>query len=152
VDTQGENITIQQVDSAAIEPLRTLAQKLAPSQFAGERLEAELSLKHSFFFTAAATCPTKPCGFVHAWYIASVAEIHFIATAPEFRQKGVASKLLHALFAHARSQGCNRVELEVEQRNPAAIALYKKKGFICDGYRKNYYGQGIAALLMSRPL
>ena len=49
--------------------------------------------------------------------------------AEEFRKKGIGKKLFAELLAWFREQGVKNVELNVDARNPAAIALWRKSGF-----------------------
>jgi len=51
-----------------------------------------------------------------------------------------------------KNRGIKKVFLEVEHDNVPAIALYEKYGFVRYGYRRDYYGQGKDAVLMSREL
>lgn len=57
---------------------------------------------------------------------------------PEFRGKGVGSRLLQAVLDHAKKFGLEKVELKVYTTNESAISLYKKFGFEQEGYIKNY--------------
>jgi RimJ/RimL family protein N-acetyltransferase len=57
---------------------------------------------------------------------------------PEFRGKGVGSKLLKAVLEHAKKFGLEKVELNVYTTNVPAIALYKKFGFEQEGLLKKY--------------
>ncbi len=56
----------------------------------------------------------------------------------EYRGKGIASKLLAAVLAHAKDFGLEKVELNVYTSNVNAIALYKKFGFEQEGLIRNY--------------
>lgn len=47
---------------------------------------------------------------------------------PEFRQQGIANKLLIRLAQIAKEQNCCRIEWSVQEWNSAAIKLYKKIG------------------------
>jgi ribosomal protein S18 acetylase RimI-like enzyme len=60
-----------------------------------------------------------------------------LATAPEFRRRGVARALLAAAEEEARRQGLIRVCLETEADNRPARRLYKSCGFVvvADGRR-----------------
>jgi ribosomal protein S18 acetylase RimI-like enzyme len=56
---------------------------------------------------------------------------------PQFRHQGIGTRLIrHALDA-ARAFGFSRVELAVRQNNENAIALYKKMGFVIEGFQRN---------------
>ena len=62
-----------------------------------------------------------------------------VAVAPASRRGGVASALLDVLLAEGRARGLSRLTLEVRPSNAAALALYEKKGFTCDGVRPGFY-------------
>ncbi len=57
---------------------------------------------------------------------------------PEFRGKGIGSKLLKAVLDHSKKFGLEKVELNVYTTNEPAIALYKKFGFEQEGLIKKY--------------
>lgn len=57
---------------------------------------------------------------------------------PDFRGKGIGSTLLTKTLDKAKSFGLEKVELNVYTTNTHAIALYKKQGFIEEGFIKNY--------------
>lgn len=66
-------------------------------------------------------------------------EINYIATKYEYRNQGVATKLLNKMLENI-SDKCNSISLEVEKTNTKAIKLYSKFGFEIKAIRKNYYG------------
>ena len=49
----------------------------------------------------------------------------------------------------ARAGGARVVTLEVRRENSAARSLYRKLGFVDAGLRRNYYGRGEDAIIMS---
>lgn len=61
--------------------------------------------------------------FSHGW-----CGIHGMRTAPAFRGRGLASRILAALAAEAQRRGIERAFLQVEEGNPAQ-ALYRRAGF-----------------------
>ncbi|WP_341669119.1 tRNA (adenosine(37)-N6)-threonylcarbamoyltransferase complex dimerization subunit type 1 TsaB [Alcaligenes sp. SDU_A2] len=69
------------------------------------------------------------------------------------QRRGVGRQLLDDGLAWTRSQGLDRIVLEVRVSNAGAIAFYRSMGFQMDGVRKNYYplgnGQREDAVLMS---
>ena len=66
--------------------------------------------------------------------------------------RSVATKLFEALLAELKEKGIRKLFLEVEHDNGPAIALYEKFGFAGYGYRRDYYGKGKDAVLMSLEL
>jgi RimJ/RimL family protein N-acetyltransferase len=58
-----------------------------------------------------------------------------MAVAREWRGRGVGSALLEAAIAWARERGLHKLCLSVFPHNAAAIALYRKYGFVDEGRR-----------------
>jgi GNAT superfamily N-acetyltransferase len=105
---------------------------------------AEFDLPAGCFLLARADGVPAGCG---GWRTLAadptVAEIKRMYTAPEHRGRGVASAVLRALEATARDVGRTRLVLETGNRQPEAIALYRKLGYeqIPNfGYYKDYPG------------
>jgi L-amino acid N-acyltransferase YncA len=57
----------------------------------------------------------------------------------DWRGRGVGSALVQAAISRARSQGLHKLCLEVFVHNTAAIALYRKYGFVEEGRRVGQY-------------
>ena len=53
--------------------------------------------------------------------------------APEVRRRGIGSALIDAVIHWAKTQGLNRLLLDVGDRNTSAIALYTRMGFVPNG-------------------
>lgn len=78
------------------------------------------------------------------------AELNYIWTSDNFRNKGYASELLN--FMVEKCLGLTNITLEVDVNNKNAINLYKKYGFIDVSTRKKYYSNGNDALLMMKEM
>ena len=78
-------------------------------------------------------------GYVRAYMAADEGEIANVATTPEARRQGIASRLLDAAEEEARKRGVQTLYLEARISNAGAIALYEKKGFCRVGLRKGFY-------------
>jgi RimJ/RimL family protein N-acetyltransferase len=74
----------------------------------------------------------------------------------EWRGRGVGSALLQAAIDWAREQGLHKLCLEVFAHNTAAIALYRKCGFVEEGRRVKHFrranGELWDSLVMGLPL
>lgn len=57
-------------------------------------------------------------------------EVKRMFTLPEFRGRGLASETLAELEHWAFELGCTKCVLETGKRQPEAIALYKKRGYV----------------------
>lgn len=57
----------------------------------------------------------------------------------EWRGKGIGTGLLEACIEWARSSGTHKITLEVWPHNEAAIGLYRKFGFVQEGYQTKHY-------------
>lgn len=91
-------------------------------------------------------------GYVGAESVLDESNIGNIVTHKDYRGRGFASVLMEILLYDLKNRGIKKVFLEVEHDNVPAIALYEKYGFVRYGYRRDYYGQGKDAVLMSREL
>ena len=77
-------------------------------------------------------------GAVAGFTASDTGEILTVATAPEYRRKGIAKALLSEFFSLIPDE-TETIALEVRQSNTAAIALYESFGFEKAGVRKRFY-------------
>lgn len=78
-------------------------------------------------------------GYADMKYVLDEGDIYNVAVDPAFRRQGAGSALMAELARRGRQLGLSFVTLEVRSENAAAIALYKKAGFVPVGLRKKYY-------------
>ena len=90
--------------------------------------------------------------YVGAESVLDESNIGNIVTHKDYRGRGIATRLFDALLKELKEQGIVKVFLEVEHDNAPAIALYEKSGFTKYGHRRDYYGPGKDAVLMSKEL
>ncbi|HZQ59761.1 MAG TPA: GNAT family N-acetyltransferase [Casimicrobiaceae bacterium] len=64
-----------------------------------------------------------------------LAFITSISVLPHWRRRGIASHLLHDCVRYLRQGGFAQVQLEVDARNAAAVAMYARHGFAAVGHR-----------------
>ena len=79
-------------------------------------------------------------------------EVLDVAVAAERRHEGIASRLLARLAYDGQTLGATEISLEVHEDNAAARGLYESLGFMQVGLRRDYYGPGNGALIMTAPL
>jgi ribosomal-protein-alanine N-acetyltransferase len=91
-------------------------------------------------------------GYAGVFLVVPEADVQTVAVASEEQGRGTGRVLLGALINRARERGAGVVHLEVRADNVAAIGLYEAAGFVPDGRRRDYYGRGQDALLMSMRL
>jgi ribosomal-protein-alanine N-acetyltransferase len=92
-------------------------------------------------------------GYACLWCLQAELKINNLAIHPDFRRRGLASRLLGSVLREGRRLGCSRATLEVRPSNLAARRLYRIHGFVEVGRRENYYAlEGEDAILMNLDL
>lgn len=98
----------------------------------------------------------RVAGFAMIRLAGDEAELITVAVDPKWRNRGIGGALLDAVFADLMMTPARRMFLEVAEDNPAAIALYRRKGFREIGRRAGYYaragGEPATALVMAHDL
>ncbi len=90
----------------------------------------------------------EAAGYIGMYLVLGEGEITDLAVFPAFRRRGIGEALLAAL---ARTDGLERLLLDVRESNLPARRLYEKCGFTVDGVRKRFYSHPIEnGVLMSR--
>jgi ribosomal-protein-alanine N-acetyltransferase len=94
----------------------------------------------------------RVAGYAGMFVVGPEADVQTVAVAREAQGRGIGATLLEALASRARDRGVSVLHLEVRADNTAALRLYERHGFVADGRRRDYYGRGRDAVLMSRRL
>ena len=134
------------LDKLAVEPMtpEDLDEVLAiehrsfPSAWSRGSYERELRNDSSYYLTARSAGVLV--AYAGMWIVYEEAHITTIAVHPQWRQRGLATRVLARLIRVAWQQGATRLTLEVRERNEAARALYQKLGFEEKGVLPGYYG------------
>ena len=71
--------------------------------------------------------------------IAGTGEITNVMVLPEYRQAGIATRMITDLLKRGRKLGAEEFTLEVRAGNETAIRLYEKLGFVSEGIRPKFY-------------
>lgn len=64
-----------------------------------------------------------------------------INVAPNFRRKGIATKMLQEIESFLKQRSITQIRLEVREDNNLAIKLYDKLGYQISGKLERYYGK-----------
>lgn len=91
-------------------------------------------------------------GYIDAWQIDDELHLANIAVAPDYRQQGIASKMILKLIEIAKKRHIKSIYLEVRVSNKIAQKLYEKFGFVNIYNRKNYYPDGEDAMVYKKSL
>lgn len=89
-------------------------------------------------------------GYVLGRVVVDEAEVLTIATHPTRRRGGIGRALLAAAMTAMVQRGAVAVWLEVRVSNEAAIAMYRKAGFVAAGVRRGYYRRPVEDALVLR--
>jgi ribosomal-protein-alanine N-acetyltransferase len=87
-------------------------------------------------------------GMLMARVAADEAEVLTLAVAPSVRRQGLATALLRAARAQVGACAGRVMFLEVATGNTAALALYRREGFVEVGRRCRYYADSSDALVL----
>ncbi|HYK91619.1 MAG TPA: N-acetyltransferase [Acidobacteriota bacterium] len=129
---------------ARSEPWITLRRGLVSCRTTCSQPERQLFIAHA---------GSKPCGFIllQRRGVAGSPYIASIEVVPEFRGKGVGSRLLS--FAEDLFRGeAKHIFLCVSSFNPRARALYERHGYSAVGELKDYIIDGASEILMHKRL
>jgi [ribosomal protein S18]-alanine N-acetyltransferase len=91
-------------------------------------------------------------GFILTESDAEFAHVITLDVLESYRRQSVGSLLLEAAEREAVFRGITRMYLETATTNKAAIALWKKHGYVETATIKNYYGRGQNAFEMQKQL
>ena len=82
-------------------------------------------------------------GYIVYWLVADEMHILNLATAPAYRRKGIAKRLVLAAIRTAFDRGARLSFLEVRTSNAEAQKLYADLGFISSYTRQEYYDKPV---------
>ena len=114
-----------------------------------DALRSELSNEGACFLTAIVN--GEVAGYMGMHMVLDECYIANVAVKPTFRRQGIAESLLYTAEKTAKDNNCSFISLEVRVSNTPAISLYKKRGYISQGERKNFYSHPTEnALIMTK--
>jgi len=150
-DSVAAGIVIRPMRREDVDGVTLLEQRIFPDPWPRQAFSEELGRSNRGVLVA-------EIGGVLAGYgcyivIYGEAQLTNIAVDARFRGKSVAKKLLNRILEIAKAADCENIFLDVRPTNKAAIALYRKYGFIELYRRADYYRSPVEdALVMVRNL
>ncbi len=144
-------VVIRRPHMRDLERIVEIEKKSFDDPFPKEVLFVQLFLHSDLSFVAEvngkvvgyAICAPREDGYLHL--------LNF-AVDPEYRGKGIGTKLLLSVIEEAKFLGFKGVRLEVNVNNERARRLYEKHGFRVVEVLENYYRNGVHAYLMIKEL
>ncbi len=100
-------------------------------------IEEALESETAHFF--AALCGGKTVGYIGAYCAADECYVNNLGVLPEYRNRGIGSKLVEQAVKTAKELGMSFISLEVRPSNKSAVGLYEKYGFERVGLRRGFY-------------
>lgn len=131
------NIFIDFMSAEDIDSVLEISSLSFSSPWSRESYIKELANPIATYFVA--KFDNKVVGFIGTWIVLDESDITNVAVHPDYRNKGIASKLIENLIKYCREQKCTSFILEVRCSNNSAISIYEKHDFVREGIRKGYY-------------
>ena len=142
------NIEITKMNLSDLELIKSSLEKEFDNFWNYNIFKQELQNKNSKYFIAKSN--TQIIGFIGFMEIIDEADITNIVVHKDYRNQGIAYKLLETTLTKiTNNKKIKVITLEVNETNIYAIKLYKRFGFKKIGIRKNYYPNHTNAIIMS---
>ena len=128
-------------DDLAPQALKIYKNCLNQSNFSESSLKITNSYPHNHIYLAKAG--RAVCGLIDYSILLDQAFVNNIATVAQYRNSGIASKLMESMLAKCKNLKIKSISLEVRISNQAAINLYEKFGFSKISMRKRIYSDPV---------
>lgn len=119
--------------------IASLHAKLFDPAWDEESCKRTLDHPASTAFVVVVGHPKVTAGFILGQLAADEAEILSLGVASEYQRHGLGRRLVDGLARAVSRAEAKRLFLEVADDNAAALALYRRAGFVESGRRKAYY-------------
>lgn len=131
-----KNVIIRKASKSDISDLLTLAEEFMPKEASIESRTAALNdaLASSRYEIFVADSDGQIIGFIDHWITSDFTHggrtsfIHNLYVGPNFRRKGIGSKLLQRIIESSMKKDVVEIHVATEFENRPAIALYKGHG------------------------
>lgn len=133
-----------------VEGIKKIDDLCFESPWSLKSFESELSNPLAVYFVA--LLDKQVIGYCGYWWVFDEGQITNIAVHPDYRKKGIASKLIDEMVKKCSVTDVYSLTLEVRVSNLSAISLYEKYGFKRVGLRPKYYDNKEDAVLMTKEI
>jgi len=129
------------LDRAEIDAVMEIERLSFPSPWSREAIIEELARAWARVDVVRDSATGTLAAFANYWLVADELHILNIATHPQWRRQGHATRLLAHMIDVARAVPCRLMTLEVRRSNVSAQRLYRRFAFRSVGVRPNYYAE-----------
>ena len=130
-------IEIRNMESRDVSQIAKLEELCFNDPWSENSIASELDNKLSHWLVAVED--DNVVGYVGSQTVLGETDMMNIATHPDYRKQGIATRLILGLVDALEKRGSHSLMLEVRASNETAISIYRKLGFSEVGRRKNYY-------------
>ena len=139
LDEAPQPYVIQALVPADIDALMEIERLSFKSPWSRQVFEEEIARSWAYVDVLRSTATGVLVGFCNYWLVADEVHVLNVASHPQERRQGHASRLMAHVIEYARRAACRLVTLEVRRSNEAALRLYQRFAFKSVGVRPNYY-------------
>lgn len=130
-------VTIVPMTEAHVPAIAELEKICFNDPWPDQSIRSELTNPLSLWLVAEAE--GKVVGYVGSQTVLDESDVMNAAVAPDYRRKGLASRLFLTLEDLLKEKSVHSLTLEVRASNEGAQALYEGLGYVQVGRRPNYY-------------
>ena len=135
-------VVVRRAGPGDLGPIMTIERDSFPHPWPAGTISGDLRHPQQALYLLA-ECDGKPAAYLGGWLYDVEFHLGSVATAPDFRRRGLAQILVLAALQTAGRLGAEDVILEYRRSNQAAAQLYQKTGFQKLRIRKHYYADDL---------
>ena len=147
--TRAATVTIAPMLAVHLHDVERLDREVQRQPWSREMLRSEHARRDSRYYLVALV-GDEVVGYGGVLLVPPEAHVTTLGVAADHQRAGIGAMLLGALIRASAERGASDVTLEVRASNVAALALYRRCGFLAEGRRPRYYDDGEDALIMWR--
>jgi ribosomal protein S18 acetylase RimI-like enzyme len=145
-------MNIRESTAEDFEALYRLDQECFAAGIAYSRRTLRAFLRLPEMMCLVAEVPDGVAGFILTDREEALGHVITLDVAEAFRRRRLGSALLDEAERRLAAAGARDMEIETATTNEAAIAFWKKHGYLASGILEGYYGKGVDAYWMRKKL